>query len=212
VDGTQTTVTLSGLTISQGVGVAGTVYDGDGGGILNFATLTVSACDLLGNTAATDGGGIYNAGTLTVSGSMLLSNIATDGGGIYNAQGATLKVNSGSLIGDYNNGDNGNEAFKDGGGIYNAGTAKVNNSTLDYNWTDGVTYGGGAIYNAGTMTVNGCNLTDDGFDPLPNGGNGTGAIYNVQGAALTVEYSDFVGNYPYSIDGSYTNGGGNTFS
>lgn len=210
VDGATTTVSLSGLTIGQGDGVAGTAFDGESGGILNFGTLTVSGCDVVGNTAKNSGGGIYNAGTLTVSGSELLSNVSTDGGGIFNAQGGTLKVNSESLLGNYDYGDLGNEAYNDGGGIYNAGTATIANSTLDYDWTDGNTYGGGAIYNVGTMKVTGCTFTADGFLPFPNGDDGTGGIYNASGATLTVNNSVFVNVYPYCIDGSYT-GSGNTF-
>src|SRR5262245_1193262 len=46
VDGVKSSVTLSGLTISQGNGVAGNAFDGLGGGVLNFGTLTISACTL----------------------------------------------------------------------------------------------------------------------------------------------------------------------
>ncbi len=59
VDGAKTTATLSGLAISQGDGMAGTLYnpqayDGQGGGVLNFGTLTISNCTLSGNSAAPD--------------------------------------------------------------------------------------------------------------------------------------------------------------
>ena len=96
------TVTLSGMTISNGhAGFVGTVYNNDGGGILNLGTLTVSGCILSGNSAGDspfysygehgNGGGIYNAGTLTVSNSILTGNQAgSAGGGIYNAGTATI--------------------------------------------------------------------------------------------------------------------------
>src|SRR5262249_789991 len=56
VDGATTAVTLRGLTISNGGGWADpsafdrSSWDGYGGGILNFGTLTVSACTLSGNS------------------------------------------------------------------------------------------------------------------------------------------------------------------
>jgi hypothetical protein len=91
-------VTLSGLTITQGI--ASNLF-AEGGGIYNTGTLTVSQCSLSGNLASFDGGGgIYNAGTLTVSQSSLSGNLAVDaiGGGIYNV--GTLTVSQSSLSGN----------------------------------------------------------------------------------------------------------------
>src|SRR4051812_42122334 len=91
-----TTLTLSGLTISNGNTYAG------GGGIHNSGTVTVSSCTLSGHVggaisnsggtatvinstvSGNNGGGIYNSGgTLTISGSSLSGNFAYSGGGIY---------------------------------------------------------------------------------------------------------------------------------
>src|SRR5262249_36416552 len=49
------TTSISGLTIANG-----TIPTGNGGGILNFATLTLASCTISGNQAPQDGGGIYN--------------------------------------------------------------------------------------------------------------------------------------------------------
>jgi hypothetical protein len=129
--------TLSGLTISNGV------VNGNGGGILNNGTLTVSSIILSGNTATGAsgyGGGIFNVGTLTVSTSILSSNSAISGGGIKN--GGTLTV-SGSIL-------SGNSASR-GGGISNVGTLTVSGSTLSGN---SATEGGGGIWSGvGTLTV-----------------------------------------------------------
>ena len=89
-------VTLSGLTIENGDGVAG--FDlGDpnaskGGGILNFGTLTVSNCLVTqnGDWTVNMGGGIFNAGTLSLSASTVTLNSASLGGGIYNDYTGTL--------------------------------------------------------------------------------------------------------------------------
>ena len=119
VEGGVTNATLSGMTISKGDGAAryvtfgnGDYYDGEGGGILNLGTLTVSGCTLSGNRSAGAGGGIANFGTLTVSGCYLSNNQTISGGGIYNEGTATV---SNSTV-------SGNIAFE-GGGIYNQGYA-----------------------------------------------------------------------------------------
>src|SRR5262249_25471089 len=129
-------VTLSGLTVRDGNGTASGnsifhAYDGEGGGILNLGTLTVSGCVISGNTvsprfASLYGGGIYNAGTLTISNSTISSN--------------TFNPFTGT---DY------------GGGIYNAGTLTASNCTISNHLADEA----GGIYNAGTATVSKCTLS-----------------------------------------------------
>ena len=138
-------VVLSGLTVSGGDGyaVSGLAYphDGDGGGILNLSTLTLSGCVVSGNSVnglgspALCGGGIYNAGTLTITGCTISNNGALGasvnftsayGGGIYNA--GTLTVINSIVSGNY--------ATDLGGGIYNAGTLTVRTSTFNSNWID----------------------------------------------------------------------------
>lgn len=62
-------VTISGLTIQDGVAAAGhtldpAVNDGSGGGILNEGTLTLSGCTVTGNSGSNErGGGIANFGS-----------------------------------------------------------------------------------------------------------------------------------------------------
>src|SRR5262245_52607758 len=141
-------VVLSGLTISGGAGVARALlvnpYDGDGGGILNLSTLTLSGCVVSGNSVGeiglNFGGGIYNAGTLALTGCTVSNNYAWGsnldttggyGGGIYNA--GTLTVSTSTL--------SGNVAYNGfGGGIYNAGTLTVSTSTFNSNFNDFGTY------------------------------------------------------------------------
>ena len=188
-----TYVTLSGLTITGGnaIAVRGyfTAYDGEGGGILNLGTLTVSGCSVSDNFANNYygdgyGAGIYNAGTLTVTNSTVSGNSANDYG----------------YIGTY---------MGFGGGIYNAGSLTVSGCTLSGNVTD---RNGGGIFNAGTATVSTSTLSSN--SALDGGG-----IYNAGPAsALTVSNSVFSGNSAPTaqngpnIFGTYTDGGGNTFS
>jgi len=81
--------TVDGSTVSDNTAA-------DGGGICNWATLTVTNGTIGGigaaNRATNRGGGIYNAsgGTATVTGARILANTAaTDGGAVYNDKDTT---------------------------------------------------------------------------------------------------------------------------
>jgi hypothetical protein len=110
--GAGATVAISGLTIDGGGGtrvgdggVIGTPYDGYGGAILNFGTLTLSGCSLgaavavpVQSNSAQYGGAIANFGTMTVSRCFVAGNIAGEGGGIYNAGTAAALTVSHSIF------------------------------------------------------------------------------------------------------------------
>jgi hypothetical protein len=168
VDGAGTTVTLSGLTITDGGGPANPALgyhagDGLGGGILNYGNLTLSGCTVSQNTInpfagqSTLGAGIYNAGTLTVSSCLLANNFANDFG------------------------------HAEGGGIFNAAFLTVSNSELIQNKTDG---GGGGIDNGAyaTATVTGSFIFEN--DTYGEGGG----IFNDKHAKLTIQSSRITGN------------------
>src|SRR6266545_470214 len=116
-------VTISGLTITNGSASGGTYPNNSGGGIFNdHAALTVNNCALSGNSTSNKRGGILNWGalsgnaTLTINDSTLSGNSATyGGGGIFNDSvnlgSATLTINNSTL--------SGNSANQYGGGIYN---------------------------------------------------------------------------------------------
>jgi hypothetical protein len=163
--GAGTTVAITGLTIDGGGGtrvgyggIPGTPYDGYGGAILNFGTLTLSGCNVgaavfvpVQYNSAQFGGAIANFGTMTVSSCFMAGNSAyggaigrtfvpSEGGGIYNA--GTLTVSRCNMVENSANGA--------GGGIYNAGTAAaltVSHSTFIQNSPDAIsgpyTDGGG---------------------------------------------------------------------
>ena len=122
-----TTVTLSGLTITNGSANGAGFPEFAGGGIYNdHAILTVNNCTVKDNSAGI-GGGILNNGqisgsaTLTINNSTVSGNSATFvGGGIdnlgINDGSATATINNSSLSG--NSANNGS-----GGGIINHGVA-----------------------------------------------------------------------------------------
>jgi len=210
-------VTLSGLTISNGVAPSG-----EGGGIENYGTLTVSGCTLSGNSAAPAGGGIYNhvSGTLTVSGSSTLSgNSASEGGGIGNdgtltvTDSSTLSGNTAEDLGGGINNDgrvtvsggsilSNNSAGNGGGGIVSGGTGStltVIDSTLSGNAT-GVVGSGGGIFNFGSLlTVSDSTLSD-------NSAYYGGGISTAFPGTASVSGSTLSGNSAYRGGGIYVYG------
>jgi len=147
-----TTVTLSGLAITGGVG--------HGGGIYNQGTLTLNNDTVHGNAAGdpTNGGGtgagIWNdVGAIltlngsTVSGNSAIGNLsyaASNGGGIANY--GTLTLNNSTV-----SGNSASQGF--GGGISNALDVSVltlNDSTVSANSATGSI---GGVDNRGTLTI-----------------------------------------------------------
>ncbi len=141
------TASLSGLTIEDG-----SIGSGEGAGIYNLGTLSVSGCTISDNSAAfgpepvgpfTTGGGIYNLrGTLMVNGSAFVRNSANYGGGFWN-EGGTVTVSDCTL--SDNTTTNMGGAIGNGGG----GMLTVRDCTLCAN-TAGAFFGeGGGIANPG---------------------------------------------------------------
>jgi hypothetical protein len=187
-------VTLSGLTLTDGFGgPPGPGTTGDGGGILNEGTLTVSNCNVSANSAGFGGAGIFNYyGTLKVSNCTLAGNTASgtgggEGGGVNNWHGMLTLTDctlSGNSAGDQGGGivnDGGTVAIsggaissnsaRAGGGIYNAGTMTISNGCKLFENT--AAYYGGAILNyTSHLTIDNCNLSDN------SAGDYGGAICN----------------------------------
>ena len=164
------TALISGLTITGGSTA------GFGAGILNEGTVTLTNCNVAGNSASSSGGGLYNSSsaTLTLTSSTVSGNTASmNGGGLYNkgtltltnsmVSGNTAKANGGGL---YNNGTitlmtnstvSGNTTSKNGGGLYNNGVITLmTNSTVSGNFATS----GGGLYNqsAGSTTLTDCTV------------------------------------------------------
>ena len=160
------TVSISGLTISNGIAEYG-------GGISNNGTLTLTDCILTGNKAFVDGvifgggGAIYNGfyngssshpGTLTVTNCTISGNAAAnnigqgEGGGIRNFSG-TVTVTRCTLSGNI---------ARVGGAIYNNDQLTLQTSTLSGNTADQ----GASIYNisngaGANANVSNCTLVGD---------------------------------------------------
>jgi hypothetical protein len=208
-----TTVTISGLTVRNGM-VTGNFPAGSGGGIYSFqATLTLYDCAISGNSA-TYGGGVTNDAfndekgdswaILTITNSTLSGNSTSyGGGGAFNTSGrwtgAVLTINNSTF--------SGNSAGYYGGGIDNNGyevigaSVTLNNSMLSGNSS---AYGGG-IYNSadaggyGSLQVNNSTLTNN------SATYGGGGVFNVpySSAEAVVQIS----NSTISSNSAQTGGG-----
>ncbi len=146
------TVTVSGLTISNG-NVVGLNSDTNiGGGIMNRGTLTIDSCVVTGNQANV-GGGVYNLGVLTILRSTISNNTATeDAGGIANAFGdgaSSLRID-GSTISN-------NVSADQGGGLLNGGSlvSLITNTTISSN----TAFQGAGLSNFNNIQLNGVTIT-----------------------------------------------------
>jgi filamentous hemagglutinin family protein len=181
-------------------GVAGSFFEGNGGGIFNNrGTLSVINSTINSNTSANTGGGITNIdGTVTITNSSLVNNIASGigdngdgaGGGISNLLGSVTIVNS--LIAN-------NSTTNDGlgGGVLNlSGTINIFNSTISGNSAGSEGIGGG-IFNVGNTdpsnSQNGIiNITNSTI--TTNSASSGGAIYNDLEGVINVSNSILAGN------------------
>jgi CSLREA domain-containing protein len=198
------TVTISGLTVSNGI-LNGSANNHEGGGIFNAGTLTVANSIISGNSATglpnNAGGGISNTGTLTISASIISGNTANNnasGGGIHNT--GTLTI-TGSTI----SGNSANNSTPGGGGIRNEGTATISNSTISGNTVINSSAGKGAgIYNVtGALTLTNCAVSANNADTGFGGGIG-----NDSTTAVTVVNSTISGNAATVGAGFYNSGTG----
>jgi hypothetical protein len=215
---TNTTVSISGLTITGGAvqGATGNDSDpsggpGQGGGIINSGNLTLTNCTIIDNSAVGGqgvvivvsngaafgfggdgiGGGIYSSGTLTLVNCLVTSNTVTGGGG----------------------GGGGGSGNGLGGGIFAQGAVALTNCTFSINSANGE-YGGlssgsgsgGGLYLAAGSVVN-CTIANNsavggnpGFLGFYGPGLGGGIYVNSTGVTLigcTISgnacYSDIAG-------------------
>ena len=149
----------------------------EGGGILNYGTLTLDGVVIGPQNRSLDlGGGLSNEGNLTLRNSSVDGNVSDlGGGGLFNGQVAivnasTFAFNTGYLGGGIYNYrlltliDStivGNEALSDGGGIYGVedtdSATNIYSSTIAYNDADedrdGIGSGGGVHIASGNSTT-----------------------------------------------------------
>jgi CSLREA domain-containing protein len=194
---TGATMTLTGVTVSSNTAFS----SGNGGGIYNQGSLTLTNCTVSGNTSG-GVGGVLNSGTLNISGSVINGNHGRFTGGVSSSNSLTLNTStvSGNDIPTFDNGI---------GGLELSGTATITNCTISGNTTGRSGLAGG-IYNSGSLTVK--NTTVHGntatiapqFFPLSTGGgirNANGTL-SVQSCTITGNAADLGGGIITSAAGT----------
>jgi len=181
---------LGGVTAAiSGLAVTGADTTGDGGGILNAGTLTVSDSSIEANSADS-GGGIFNSTTLTVTGSTVGNNVAdldpfadpfTSGNGAGIANAGTLTV-AGSTI-------SGNDAGGFGGAIDN-----IDPGTVTVTITDSTLSGNTADFEGGAMRIGFLGAVELNGTTIAGNTSGIGGGIRIFGGTLTVTDSTISGN------------------
>jgi hypothetical protein len=198
--GAATTTIVGGFQLPDSGLQGHRVLDVAAGSIVRVSRVTIQ-----GGMAYGTGGGIANAGDLTLSDCVLTQNMtgflgSEDGGGIANADTGILSVSRCGIVQNYG---------RNGGGIANAGTARLEETTIGYNFAD---TGGGAA-NWGTLTI--ANSTISGnqatlfigqFDSF----GGFGAAIADHGGLATLEHVTVANNMveDADVDGTLGTGAG----
>jgi len=180
------TVTISGLTVTNGHAPDGGAFFAEsGGGINNSGTLTLNRVAVSGNVSGSgisrslgnggnggSGGGISSTGTLTITDSTISTNSAGSGGNDAGGKGG----HGGGGKGSGGHGGSGGS----GGGISSTGTLTITDSTISTNSAgsggNGADFGdggnggsGGGIFSGGPLTVTNSTIA---FNGAPAGGRG----------------------------------------
>jgi hypothetical protein len=213
------TVTLTGITITNGLASSGDAATGSGGAIRDqgVTSLTLNNVDVTGNIATADGGGISMENTvnthwtLTINASTIFNNFAGDaGGGIEEDGSGKVIINSGTVIGN-------NSSVNQGAGIWldavaNGMVMETANLTITGTFisaNEALTSGtfGGGIGNAGNGAVSISNST---IEANISGGDGGGFSDQNGFGTLTVTNSFFLANYAVGNGGGIQEGGPTT--
>lgn len=145
----QVVVVAEGSTLNLSNGTLTGGFGGDGGGLENKGTATLTNVNITSNHADDRGAGISNRGTLTMTGGSITDNVSNDddatagGGAIYTYSGSNTTLTGVTITG--------NQAKIAGGGaINNLGTVTLDGCTI----TGNTSKNGGAIWTAGGSTLN----------------------------------------------------------
>src|SRR5262245_21677271 len=202
------TASIAEMTITNG-------FAGNGGGLSNSGSLTMTNCIVSGNRDsdfAGRGGGLYNSGSLTLTNCTVSGNVVGSdyggngfGGGVANSGTATLTncTVSGNSSRTYRGPDRGS-------GLSNSGSLAQTNCTVLGNCTGYEHEGngfGGSLYNSGSLTLTNSTVSGNSAYGTPsylyyNGYGCGGGVVNSGTATLT--NCTVSGNYSPGVGGIYT--------
>ncbi len=211
-------LTLDHVVVSNSQAVTANPLWGNGGGIYNYGTLTITNSVITTNTASQQGGGIFNSpgSNLSVTDTVVDHNFSKSGGGLYLPNPATLT----DTISLTRVSVNDNHATISGGGIFLSDSATISDSLIANNTaSNGVGAGAGGgitLSEAGgldaSVTILIKNVTISGNIAFGQGG---GVDVNLQQAADSVTFNNvtIANNIRNMIPGPpATNGGGGIFT
>jgi hypothetical protein len=136
-----------------------TISGADNGRVVQIdqgVSASLTGLTITGGNTSGNGGGLYNEGTASLTDCIIESNTSTSsahdtgGGGIFNSANSQLTLDACTLAG--------NSSSRDGGGLFNQGTATLAACTVDSN---SVSVNGGGLFNdaSAAITVTGTTIS-----------------------------------------------------
>ena len=128
----------------------------DGAGILNKGEMTLTGCEVSGNTAKRHAGGIWNNAsgtTTTIKNTHIDGNTAEEdsGGGIY-LEAGTIQMTNGSVSGNKS---------EDGGGLFITSNTTFSAEGTQINKNESTKLDGGGLVCKSVFTLTGCEVSEN---------------------------------------------------
>jgi CSLREA domain-containing protein len=184
------TLTLNGVTVTNGSTTTSTVKNG-GGILADSGTVVLNASVVTENVTGTPfgGGGGIEAGTLTMTNSTVSGNVATGQGGGINIGNVTM---TGSTV-------SGNQTTDQGAGIF-GGNVNMTNSTVSGNSTSDQ---GGGIF-AGNVTMTNSTVSGNTSSNDQGGGLFLNGTTNIMNSSITGNTGNDEGGGIF-VEGGFSN-------
>ena len=196
------TVTLSGLTITNGRQTGGNIIGG-GGGFLNHGHAAVTDAVITNNTADIGGGGLDNKGTLSLLRTTVTRNNAPgQGGGINNQHSGSFGTSSSGTLTVTDSLVTANVAGQGAGIVNDYSTVTLLRSTVSLNNATG---NGGGITNFAYGVVNIVDSTVSGNTAVNNAGIDTGGSSPAASCAVNLRNATITGNQASRSNGGLVN-------
>ena len=172
------------VTIGTMAIVENSAGDAGGGGYLDKPSLDVGVVEVRGNSAAGDGGGLAAVGVLDALDAVTL----VDNSSLGQGGGAWLDATTLSVVGSHLEG---NTAAQGGGALHAPFAASIELVDSTFSSNSSAAAGGVLSLVDQDLRIEGCGFEDNRSDV---DGEDGGGVLKIEGGALAVSASDFVGN------------------